>query len=192
MVRELVWYGEDILKEVSEKVTVIDDEIKTLIVDMFETMYKENGAGLAAVQVGVLKRVIVISVPAYEESDDEFENDRKNRSSKNNEYVNIALINPEIVYESEEKKTCDEGCLSFPGLRDVVERAYQVNVKYLNTEGVEETLEAKGFMARALQHEIDHINGITFIDRLYPHQKKKLKRELKEIREMSKARYNKN
>lgn len=184
MTRELIWYGNDILKKTSEKVYIIDDEIKTLIADMFETMYKENGAGLAAVQIGVLKRVIVISVPAYEESDNEFENDKKNKSGK--EYFSLALINPEIIYKSEKTEIEDEGCLSFPGIRDVVERFYEVHVKYTNIEGKEEILKAKGFMARAIQHEIDHINGITFIERLLPHQKKKLKRELKEIREMSK------
>ncbi|WP_300757711.1 peptide deformylase [uncultured Brachyspira sp.] len=168
MLRELVIYGDERLQQVSEKIEKIDDEIITLIDDMFETMYKERGVGLAAVQIGVLKRLIVISVPDF---DDETKADFK-----------LALINPEIIWHGEEKETLEEGCLSFPEIRDDVARYKEIKVKYLDKEGNEQILEAEGYIAKVLQHEIDHTNGISFIDRLESYQKRRLKRELKELR----------
>lgn len=168
MLRELVIYGDERLQQISEKIEKIDDEILTLINDMFETMYKERGVGLAAVQIGILKRLIVISVPDF---DDETKPDFK-----------LALINPEIIWHGEEKEILEEGCLSFPEIRDDVARYKEIKVKYLDKEGNEQILEAEGYIAKVLQHEIDHTNGISFIDRLESYQKRRLKRELKELR----------
>ncbi|WP_295162084.1 peptide deformylase [uncultured Brachyspira sp.] len=168
MLRELIIYGDERLKQVSEKIEKIDEEILTLIEDMFETMYKERGVGLAAVQVGILKRLIVISVPDF---DDEKKPDFK-----------LALINPEIIWHGEEKEILEEGCLSFPEIRDDVARYKQIKVKYIDKEGNEQILEAEDYTAKVLQHEIDHTNGISFIDRLESYQKRRLKRELKELR----------
>ncbi len=168
MLRKLVIYGDERLQKVSGKIEKIDDEILTLIDDMFETMYKERGVGLAAVQVGILKRLIVISVPDF---DDEAKPDFK-----------LALINPEIIWHGEEKEILEEGCLSFPEIRDDVARYTQIKVKYLDRDGNEQILDAENYIAKVLQHEIDHTNGITFIDRLESYQKRRLKRELKELR----------
>ena len=168
MLRELVIYGDERLQQVSEKIETIDDEIRTLIDDMFETMYKERGVGLAAVQVGILKKLIVISVPDF---DDEKKPDFK-----------LALINPEIIWHSEEMEILEEGCLSFPEIRDDVARYQKIKVKYLDKDGNEQILEAEDYIAKVLQHEIDHTNGISFIDRLESYQKRRLKKELKELR----------
>ena len=171
MIREIVWYGDNILKEVSSPVNKIDDEVKTLIDDMFETMYDANGVGLSAVQVGVLKSVITIG----------FDDDDGNK-------IEMALINPVIIEENDEEECGEEGCLSVPDIRDDVYRSITIKVKYLDIEGVEQILEASDFFARVLQHEIDHTNGIIFIDRLESYQKKTHKKELKDLRVQSQSR----
>lgn len=168
MTRELVLYGEDILKEKSLDVKKVDDEIINIIDDMFETMYKSNGVGLAAVQVGLLKRIIVISVP---DIDDE-----------NSPDFELALINPEIIWHCEDTDTLEEGCLSFPEIREEVIRYSKIKVKYMDINGEDKILEAANYIARVLQHEIDHTNGIVFIDRLESYQKRRLKKDLKDLR----------
>ncbi|HZJ76952.1 MAG TPA: peptide deformylase [Oscillospiraceae bacterium] len=135
--------GDPILRKVSRVVDKIDDRIITLLDDMKETMYDADGAGLAAPQVGVLRRVIIIDV---------------------GEGL-IELINPEIV--SEEGSQCDEeGCLSLPGITGEVIRPNIVKIKGLNREGEEIVLEGKELLARAFCHEVDHLNGILFIDKV--------------------------
>lgn len=131
-----------VLRKISKIVDKVDDKIITLLDDMAETMYDADGVGLAAPQVGILKRVIVIDI---------------------GEGV-IELINPEIIYE--EGSQCDsEGCLSLPGTTEEVIRPAIVRVKGMNREGEEIIIEAEDLLARALCHEIDHLNGILFIDR---------------------------
>ncbi len=134
--------GDEVLRKVSRKVEVIDDRILTLLDDMKETMYKAEGAGLAAPQVGVLRRVVVIDIGEGP----------------------IELINPVIVYESGEQLE-EEGCLSIPGVRGQVKRPAKVIVRALNRKG--ETVELTGteLLAVAFCHEIDHLNGILFTDK---------------------------
>ncbi|ABN51803.1 MAG TPA: peptide deformylase [Hungateiclostridium thermocellum] len=135
--------GDEILRKVSKKVDVIDERIKTLLDDMAETMYAANGVGLAAPQVGVLKRVVVIDV-----GDGLME-----------------LINPEIV-EQEGEQIDIEGCLSIPGVAGEVKRPARVVVEALNREGEKITVEGKELLAVALCHEIDHLDGILFTDKV--------------------------
>ena len=168
MEREIVIYPNEILKTEAEPVKEFNEEIRNLVNDMFETMYKKGGVGLAANQVGVLKRVLVI--------------DLHSRTEKQGK-EQIVLINPEIVAQ-EGEVVKEEGCLSFPGLYRKVKRAAYVKVKAQNLNGEEFEIEGEDLLARALQHEIDHLNGIVFIDRLSPLQKrlalekyKKLKRK---------------
>ncbi len=177
MVRDLIIYGDERLQQKSLCIEKVDDEILDLIEDMFETMYKANGVGLAAVQIGILKRLIVISVP-------DFDNEEEEKPD-----FKLALINPEIIWHSEDKEILEEGCLSFPEIRDDVARYKNIKVKYVDTNGEEQILEANGYIAKVLQHEIDHTNGITFIDRLESYQKRRLKRELKELRNSLKHSY---
>ena len=134
---------DDILRKKSRRVEKIDERILQLLDDMAETMYKENGAGLAAPQVGILKRVIVVDIGDGL----------------------IKLINPEIV-EQEGEEQGEEGCLSVPEIIGEVKRPYKVKVKGLNELGEEIEIKATGFLARAFCHEIDHLDGILFIDKV--------------------------
>ena len=156
MEREIVIYPADVLKTRAEEVKEFNEEIKKLVEDMFDTMYKRGGVGLAANQVGVLKRVVVIDLHSRTEKEGKEQ---------------IVLINPEIVAQ-EGEVVKEEGCLSLPGLYRKVKRAAYVKVKAQNLEGEEFEIEGEGLLARALQHEIDHLNGIVFIDRLSPLQKR--------------------
>ncbi|HLL26688.1 MAG TPA: peptide deformylase [Xanthobacteraceae bacterium] len=148
-VRPIIQLPDKRLRLVSEPVVKIDGEIKTLVADMFETMYAAPGVGLAAIQVGVPKRVVTIDATRGEE-----------------EKKPVALINPEIVWSSEEKNVHEEGCLSIPDFIDEVERPEKVKARFLDLEGRTIEVEAEGLFARVLQHEIDHINGVLFIDHL--------------------------
>lgn len=142
-IRQLRYIGDPILRKKSREVTKIDDRIKILLDDMLETMYKNEGVGLAAPQVGILKRVVVIDIGEGP----------------------IKLINPEII--SMEGEVIDvEGCLSVPGESGEVKRPNKVKVKYLDENGNELMIEGTGLLARALCHEIDHLNGILFVDKI--------------------------
>ena len=134
------------LKKVAEPVQIVDDSINRLARDMAETMYEAPGIGLAATQVDVHKRIIVIDIS---ETRDEL----------------LVLINPELV-ASEGKQVCEEGCLSVPGIYDKVERAENVVVRYLDLAGVKKTIDADGLLAVCLQHEIDHLDGKVFVEHL--------------------------
>lgn len=147
-IRTLRYEGDEILKKKSRQVEVIDDKIKELAEDMFDTMHKFDGLGLAGVQVGILKRIIVIDL--YDD------------------VSKFALINPEIVEKSDETVQIEEGCLSYPNQFGKVNRAVRVKVKALDLDGKNVTLEAEGLLAQALQHEIDHLNGETFKEKIIP------------------------
>jgi peptide deformylase len=154
-IRPIIVLPDKRLRLVSEPVARIDADVKKLVADMFDTMYEAPGVGLAAIQVGVLKRVVTIDATRGEE-----------------EKQPVALINPEIVWSSEETIGHEEGCLSIPEYLDEVERAERVRVRFLDLEGKPNEVEADGLLARVLQHEVDHINGVLFIDHL-----SKLKRD---------------
>ena len=145
-IRELRYEGDPILKKRSREIDIIDDRIKELAEDMFDTMHKWDGLGLAAVQVGILKRIIVIDL--YDD------------------VSRFCLINPELVELSDEKVEVEEGCLSYPNQFGKVVRS--VKVKALDLDGKKVTLEAEGLLAQALQHEIDHLDGETFKEKIVP------------------------
>ncbi len=147
-IREILTIPEDneFLRKKSREVEIIDNRILTLLDDMAETMYDANGVGLAAPQVGVLRRVVVVDV-----------------SEKRNEL--IELINPVIVYKKGEQ-ICTEGCLSVPGRSGTVPRPEKVHVKALDRNGNEFIIKADGFLANALCHEIDHLSGTLYIDKM--------------------------
>ncbi|WP_160675736.1 peptide deformylase [Clostridium sp. C8-1-8] len=141
--RNIRTIGDEILRKRCREVDVINDRIKTLANDMIETMYSEDGVGLAAPQVGILKRIFVVDV--YDD------------------YGPRVFINPEIL-ETEGEQIDMEGCLSIPGEQSEVTRPNKVKVKALNLEGKEFVLEAEGLLARAICHENDHLNGVLFVD----------------------------
>ena len=146
-VRPILVLPDKRLRAVSTAVARVDKEVRALVEDMFETMYDAPGVGLAAVQIGVPKRVIVVDPTRGEE-----------------EKRPVALMNPELVWSSEEQDIVEEGCLSIPEITEDVERASKVKVRYLDLHGKSRELEAEGLLARVLQHEIDHTNGVLFID----------------------------
>jgi peptide deformylase len=154
-IRPIISLPDKRLRIVSDPVARVDEDVRALVADMFETMYDAPGVGLAAIQVGVPARVITIDATRGEE-----------------EKKPIALINPEIVWFSDEKIVQEEGCLSIPEFLDEVERSERVKVRFLDLEGREHEIEADGLLARVVQHEVDHINGVLFIDHL-----SKLKRD---------------
>ena len=162
--REILKIPDKRLRLVSEPVKRIDAGIRALVDDMFETMYDAPGIGLAAIQVGVAKRVVTMDLSKKEES-----------------HEPRVFINPEITWASKEKSTHEEGCLSIPEYYEEVERPQQVKVKYLDLEGKTHEVEASGLFATCLQHEIDHINSVLFIDHI-----SKLKRD-RVIKKFTKA-----
>jgi peptide deformylase len=162
--REILVLPDKRLRKLSEPVKKIDSGIRKLIDDMFETMYDAPGIGLAAIQIGTAKRVVTLDLAKKEEP-------------KNPQ----VLINPDIVWSSDEQAMYEEGCLSIPETYGEVERPARVKVKYLDAEGAEREIEANGLLSTCLQHEIDHLNGILFIDHL-----SRLKRD-RIIKKFSKA-----
>ena len=161
-----------LLKQVSKPVEKIDDALRQFMNDMVNTMYAENGIGLAAVQVGVLKRVLVIDVDY--ESDDHHHHHHGECGGVHVKNTNPRFfVNPEIIELSKESASYNEGCLSFPDARSEVVRPQIVKVKYLDENGKEHVEEMSGILATCIQHEIDHLNGITFVDHI-----SKLKREM--------------
>jgi len=149
-VLKIVKYPSDILLQKLQPVENFDSDLKYIVKDMFETMYAYNGIGLAANQVGINKRIVVVDVSLREE--------RK--------VLPIALINPQIVNYSKKKQVAEEGCLSFPGFFEKVVRSLSVEVEYYDINGKRQRIIAEGLLARVLQHEIDHINGIVFVKRM--------------------------
>ncbi len=162
---KVVKYGEPILRQKTQPITEINDDVRKLAEDMLETMYSSRGVGLAAPQIGLSLQICVIDVLP----------DGKNRP--------VVLINPKIV-SGENKIEQEEGCLSFPKIYEKVKRFDKVKVEYTDINGEIKTIEAQGFFAKACQHEIDHLNGKVFIDYL-PDWKRKLVE--KEIRRRKKA-----
>ena len=148
-VRDIIKLPDKRLRLKSEPIQKIDAGIKKLVDDMFETMYDAPGIGLAAIQLGIAKRVVTMDL-----------------SKKEDEQKPLVFINPEITWASEEKSQYEEGCLSIPEYYEEVERPAKVKVKYLDLDGKAHETEAKGLLATCLQHEIDHINGVLFIDHL--------------------------
>ena len=139
--------GDEILRKKSREVEVVDDKIREILEDMVETMHKYTGVGLAAPQIGLLKRLIVIDL--YDDKGP------------------IKLVNPEIIKEKGTQEV-EEGCLSFPNKFAKIIRPEEVTVKALNENGKTVKISAKGLLAQALSHEIDHLNGILFVDKIIP------------------------
>ncbi len=166
--KNIVIEPDPILRKKSETLEKVDDELRTLLDDMLETMYTAPGIGLAAVQVGVLKRLIVIDVS-------------KDKDKKKP----LFLINPEIISKSKKTSIYEEGCLSLPGHFAEIERPAECQIKFIDYNGKEKELKANGILATCIQHEIDHLNGILFIDYLSKLKKdmivKKLVKHKKEL-----------
>ncbi len=166
--RQILTEPNKILREKSIKVDRVDSDLQKLMDDMLETMYSAPGIGLAAIQVGVPKRVIVLDI-----------------SAKDEQKKPIFFVNPEIVKKSETNSTYEEGCLSVPGQFAEIDRPDKCHIKYLDYYGVEREIKAEGMLATCIQHEMDHLEGILFIDYLSKLKKtmiiKKLSKQKKAI-----------
>lgn len=166
-IREIVLMGDPVLRTEAEEVTVFDEALQKLVRDMFETMYHADGIGLAAPQIGLSRRVIVVDL---RKQDDEEEPPR------------VAIVNPVVAWHSEETDKQSEGCLSIPGLEEVVQRSIAVRVEGQDPEGNDIVVEADELFARALQHEIDHVDGILFVDRVSPLKRRMLLKKWKKLK----------
>ena len=178
----LILAPDPLLKEISQPVEKIDDELRQFMKKMVNTMYLEKGIGLAAVQVGVLKRVLVMDLDY--EPDNNAHHDHSSCGGIHVKNTNPKyFINPEIIESSKNKSGYKEGCLSFPGTSSEVIRPEMVKVKFLDENGQEKVEEMDGLLATCIQHEIDHLNGITFIDHI-----SRIKREmiLRKVKKYSK------
>lgn len=166
-----------VLKKPAAPVTAVTDDIRALIKDMFETMYATRGIGLAAPQVGQSLRILVMDV---EQTGDTAEGDDAEAApAPLVPGKPIAVINPEIVWTSDELNTYEEGCLSIPGQYAEVERPEKVRVKFLDENGQAQEMEADGLLATCVQHEIDHLDGVLFVDHLSTLKRDMLLRKLK-------------
>lgn len=150
-IRKIVETPHPLLREKSLPVLSFDKNIEILIEDMIETMYHENGAGLAAVQVGDLKRIFIVDVGGKED--------------ENKQDLHV-FVNPEIIHFSDNHVVMPEGCLSFPGGRVDIARPEIVTINYLDNKGSKQSLQADGWLSRAIQHEYDHIEGVLLVDRV--------------------------
>ena len=164
MVRTILKYGDPMLEQPADPVSEFDKaELKELIVDMWETMYAAKGVGLAAPQIGVRQRISVIDTSVGED-----------------ESKKIVIINPEVTFQ-EGKQTGEEGCLSIPGFREPVSRANKVTVSAHNEHGEKIELNGEELLARALLHEIDHLNGVLFISHLSTLKRDIIRRKIKKL-----------
>jgi peptide deformylase len=164
MIRKILKYGASVLEEVAEPITDFDTEaLRELVADMWETMYSAKGVGLAAPQIGHPKRVSVIDISAGED-----------------ETKKLVIINPEII-QREGKQVGEEGCLSIPGFREPVTRANDVLIRAKNEKGEEIELRGQELLARAFEHEIDHLNGILFINHLSALKRDIIRRKIKKL-----------
>ena len=148
-VQKILTEPDPILRKKCSPIANVDDDLRKILKNMLETMYKAPGIGLAAIQVGILKRAVVIDVSK--------EDEKKNP---------LFLINPEIIYRSNETSTYEEGCLSLPGQYAEIERPSKCQLKYIDFDGKAKELKAEGLLSTCIQHEIDHLDGVLFIDYL--------------------------
>jgi peptide deformylase len=144
----------------------VDEEVRALLDDMAETMYHAPGIGLAATQLGIMKRLVVCDIAVDEEDEPQL----------------IKLVNPEISQLSEDKMLSYEGCLSLPDVFDDVERSVSCTVNYLDETGTQQTLQAEGLLAFVMQHEVDHLNGVLFIDYLSKLKRDTILRRMKKVK----------
>ncbi len=164
MIREIRLLGDPALRRKTDPVEVFDEDLAAFAADLIETMYAADGVGLAAPQVGDTRRVTVIDVSVERDGSEA-----------------VALVNPRVV-ETEGRIPSEEGCLSIPGMVETIERAARVVVEYRDLEGQPRTVEGRELLGRALQHEIDHLDGILFIDHLGPLKRRLVVREWKKAR----------
>ncbi|MCF6206496.1 MAG: peptide deformylase [Sulfurovum sp.] len=175
MVREIVVYPDKRLKQVSREVETFDETLHTLLDDMYDTMRAKNGVGLAAIQIGVDLRALIINIPLENIPEGEDEQPKENT---------LEMINP-VIIEKDGSTKFQEGCLSVPGIYEEVERAKHVKVEYYDRFGEKHLIEDDDFLAIAMQHEMDHLDGKVFIEKLSFMKRKKFEKEWKKRKKAS-------
>lgn len=170
MIYPIYTYGQPVLRKVAEDIPADYPGLKELIADMFETMYKSDGVGLAAPQIGKAIRLVVITLDVLKEDYPEYEG------------FNHAYINPHIVeVDDTETESMEEGCLSIPGIHEPVRRPTRIHVTYLDEELQPHDEWVDGYLARVMQHEFDHLDGVVFTDRISPLRKQMIKKKLAQM-----------
>lgn len=170
MILPIYTYGMSVLRKEAEDITPDYPELKQLIADMFETMYRSDGVGLAAPQIGKPIRLVVITLDVLKDDYPEYAG------------FNKAYINPHILeYDDTETKSMEEGCLSVPGIHEPVRRPTRIRVKYMDEDFQEHDEWVEGYLARVMQHEFDHLDGHLFVDRLAPLRKQMVRSKLTQI-----------
>lgn len=157
-------YGDPVLREKAEPIGAIDDDVRALAADMLDTLADAEGVGLAGPQIGMSQRIIVVHPPPV---------DGGRRGTP------VVYVNPEILSKGGPQETAEEGCLSIPGVYEQVKRPRQVSVKALGLDGKEVRVDAEGIHGRILQHEIDHLDGVLFVDRIGPMRRALLRKQLR-------------
>ncbi len=170
-------YGDPVLREKCTPVGQVGDELKTLAANMLETMYAANGIGLAAQQIGRTEALFVIDIPPESDVDEE--------GLRENPDVSMPLLafNPSVANPSTDLYASEEGCLSFPDINGSITRPAEIDFTYMDQDGATHTHRVRGLLARAVQHELDHLNGVLFIDRMSPVRKIAIGGRLKRMRE---------
>jgi len=173
-------YGNPVLRKKAVEVERVDNAVRSFVEEMLETMHREKGLGLAAEQVGHTERICVIDIPS--DSDVDAEGVRENPDVE----MPLVLINPKITTHSEEIQVGQEGCLSFPDIYAQVERWYEVEAEYLDLSGEKKSLQAKGLLSRAIQHELDHLDAVLLVDRMSPVKRVAISGKLKRLAKQTK------
>ncbi len=179
---ELRTYGDPVLRAPTARIAAPDESVRRLIADMMETMHAAQGIGLAAPQVGQSLALCVIDLPAdYDTTED-------GRRLNPDVAMPLVLLNPEVVSASKKMNEHEEGCLSFPGLRGNIERPLEIVLRYMDESGATHEKTFVDFLARVIQHEVDHLNGVLFIDRMSIAKRFAIKSKLKRLEQETKER----
>lgn len=173
----LRFYGDPVLRTKAAPVAAFDDDLRRLAKDMLDLMRAEKGVGLAAQQVGETRAICVVDVPPEADVDDRGERENPGLA------MPIVLVNPEIADASKRTESCEEGCLSFPDIRAAVTRPREIRVRFRDENGAARDIRADGLVARAIQHEMDHLNGVLLADRMSAVKKVALAGRLRRLRE---------
>ena len=184
MERPLTYYGNPVLREKGSTVDLFDSDLKALVEDMIETMYAEEGIGLAAQQIGIAQQICVVDVRPPKDSEIHFNYSYDGKSTPLDLFMPLAIINPKISITDSCESLYQEGCLSFPNILGDVSRAKAVSCQFQDTDGNSHTIEADGLLARCILHEVDHLNGILFIDTM---KKKDLQKNLPRIKQLRRS-----
>lgn len=185
MLQRLTKYGEKVLKETAERIDAFDDSVKSLARDLTETLYAENGLGLAAPQIGVSKRMFVIDMRKRANADISCDFTIDGKTLPLDIAMPLVAINPEVEEIGEYVTIAEEGCLSFPEIFAEVERSDMVKMRYIDIDGAPHELVCEGLFSRCVQHESDHLDGICFIDRMRSKELFKIDGKLRKLRKQT-------